>query len=65
VLTKDERHSSGFAESAIGEADAVSFDKLRRSGLMGVRSHDESFGFVNTIVAAVSSGPASRLIGTP
>src|SRR5207302_1863389 len=34
VLAKYERHSSGLAESAIGEADSVSLYELRRRSLM-------------------------------
>ena len=49
VLVEDDRHTAGLAESAIGEADAVSFDELRRRGLVCVRGHVEyplrSFGF--------------------
>src|SRR5437899_4697354 len=34
VLVEDERHSAGFAEASIGEADAVGLDELRRRGLV-------------------------------
>src|SRR5882762_8183119 len=36
VLVEDERHADNLAEPAIGEADAVRFDELRRRGLVGV-----------------------------
>src|ERR1700720_1299885 len=42
VLVKDERHASGLAESAIGEADAVGLDELRRRGLMCVVTYNKS-----------------------
>ena len=29
----DERHSAGFAEASIGEADAVGLDELRRRSM--------------------------------
>jgi len=31
VHVEDERHASGLAEAAIGEADSVGFNKLRRN----------------------------------
>jgi isoamylase len=34
VLVEDERYTAGLAESAIGEADSVGLDELRRRGLM-------------------------------
>src|SRR5260370_32864659 len=34
VLVENERHSAGFAEASIGEADAVGLDELRRRGLV-------------------------------
>ena len=36
VLVEDERHAARLAEAAIGEADAVGLDELRRRGLVGV-----------------------------
>jgi hypothetical protein len=60
---EDEGHAAGFAEASVGETDTVGFDKLRRSGLMRVRNHDQSIGPVNTIVSAISSGAPSRFIG--
>ena len=39
VLVEDERHAGGIAKAAIGKADAVSFDELRRRGLMIVLGH--------------------------
>src|SRR6202043_765978 len=36
VLVEDERHARCIAKAAIGEADAVGFDELRRRGLVGV-----------------------------
>src|SRR5258708_32310779 len=36
VLVEDERHADNLAEPAIGKADAVRFDDLRRRGLVGV-----------------------------
>jgi len=39
VLVEDERYSAGLAESAIGEADSVGLDELRRRGLVGM-NHD-------------------------
>src|SRR5258706_7746126 len=39
VLIENERHAASLAEPAIGEADPVSFDELRRSGLVTVLGH--------------------------
>ena len=36
VLVEDERRGTRFAEATIGKADTVSFDELRRRGLVGV-----------------------------
>ena len=36
MLVEDDAARRRFAESAIGEADAVSLDELRRRGLVGV-----------------------------
>src|SRR6266403_1459667 len=36
VLVEDERHADNLAEPAIGEADTVCLDELRRRGLVGV-----------------------------
>jgi hypothetical protein len=36
---EDERHPTRLAEAAIGEADAVGFDELRRRGLVSVLGH--------------------------
>src|SRR2546427_715961 len=42
VLVKDERHSAGLAESAIGETDAVGLYELCRRGLVCVVIHNKS-----------------------
>src|SRR5580765_5549712 len=42
VLVEDERHPVGLAKAAIGKADPVGFEKLRRCGLMRVLIHDKS-----------------------
>src|SRR6202140_812221 len=39
VLVEDNRHAVGLAESAIGEADSVGLDELRRRGLVTVLGH--------------------------
>jgi hypothetical protein len=39
VLVEDERHAGCIAKAAIGKADAVSFDELRRRGLVTVLGH--------------------------
>jgi hypothetical protein len=39
VLVEDERYAGRIAKAAIGEADAVSFDELRRRGLVIVLGH--------------------------
>jgi hypothetical protein len=39
VLVEDERHTGRIAKAAIGKADAVSFDELRRGGLVTVLGH--------------------------
>ena len=39
VLVEDERHAGRLAEAAIGEADAVGLDELRRRGLVTVLGH--------------------------
>ncbi len=39
VLVEDERHADNLAEPAIGEADAVGFNELRRRGLVSVLGH--------------------------
>jgi hypothetical protein len=39
VLVENERQSVRLAEAAIGEADAIGLDELRRCGLMGVLGH--------------------------
>src|SRR3984893_17767833 len=43
VLAKDERHSSGLAEAAIGEADSVSLNELCRRGLVGMHHNTRPF----------------------
>src|SRR6202521_4184267 len=43
VLAEDERHSSGLAEAAIGEADAVGLYELWRRGLAGMHRNTRSF----------------------
>src|SRR5258705_3171575 len=48
VLVEDERHAARFAEAAIGEADAVRFDELRRRGLVGVNHLVGPFHSVGT-----------------
>ena len=49
MLAKDERHSSGLAEAAIGEADSVGFDVLGRRGLVSVCGHVHiSFGWAHS-----------------
>jgi hypothetical protein len=50
VLVEDERHAARFAKPAIGEADAVGFDELRRRGLVGVNR----FRATNDFRAAVN-----------
>src|SRR6267143_3160288 len=42
VLAKDERHSSGLAEAAIGEADAVGLNELCRCGLVSMNHYGRS-----------------------
>src|SRR6266446_1177769 len=42
VLAKDEGHSSGLAEAAIGEADSVSLYELCRCGLVSMNHHGRS-----------------------
>src|ERR1700676_5311738 len=42
VLAKDERHSSGLAEAAIGEADAVGLYELCRCGLVSMNHYGRS-----------------------
>src|ERR1700735_5382044 len=42
VLAKDERYSSGLAEAAIGEADAVGLYELCRCGLVGMNPYGRS-----------------------
>src|SRR2546425_9937888 len=52
-----------LAEAAVGETDAVGFDKLRRSRLVTMLGHWDSFG--ETIALASSSVRPRRPIGTP
>jgi hypothetical protein len=40
VLVEDERYAGDIAKAAIGEADAVGLDELRRRGLVIVRVID-------------------------
>jgi hypothetical protein len=61
---EDKRHAASLAGATVREPDAVGFDKLRRSGLMGVRNHDQLMVPMNTIVSAISSGVASRFNDT-
>src|ERR1700726_2778760 len=42
VLAKDKRHSSGLAEAAIGEADAVGLNELCRCGLVSMNHYCRS-----------------------
>jgi hypothetical protein len=42
MRAEDERHAAAIAETAIGEADSIGLDELRRRGLMGVGGHDRS-----------------------
>jgi hypothetical protein len=39
VLVEDDRHAAGLAKAAIGEADAIGLDELRRRGLVGICGH--------------------------
>jgi hypothetical protein len=39
VLVEDERRTGWIAKAAIGKADAVGFDELRRRGLVTVLGH--------------------------
>ncbi len=39
VLVEDERDAGCIAKAAIGEADAVGFNELRRRGLVSVLGH--------------------------
>src|SRR5437899_4291616 len=55
VLVENERHSAGFAEASIGEADAVCLDELRRRGLVGVNHLVGPFHSVGT-----ASGRSAR-----
>jgi hypothetical protein len=55
MLHEDDRYAAGLAESAVGEADSVSFDELRRHGLVAVLGHwriSLTVGFETTRVAA-------------
>jgi hypothetical protein len=42
VLIEHEWHAARLAEAAVGEADAVGFDELRRRGLVGMGGHGSS-----------------------
>src|ERR1700704_6830381 len=42
VLVEDERDAGGFAKAAIGKADSVSLEELRRRGLVRVVTHKKS-----------------------
>src|SRR5712675_2823130 len=42
VLVEDDRHTAGFAESAIGEADSVSLYELCRRGLVSMNHYGRS-----------------------
>src|SRR3984957_528924 len=55
VLVEDERDAGCIAKAAIGEADAVRFDELRRRGLVGVNHLVGSFHSVGT-----ASGRSAR-----
>jgi hypothetical protein len=39
VLIEDERQAGWIAKAAIGKADAISFDELRRRGLVIMLGH--------------------------
>src|SRR5437879_4099825 len=55
VLVEDERHADNLAEPAIGEADTVCLDELRRRGLVGVNHLVGPFHSVGT-----ASGRSAR-----
>src|SRR5258706_14601941 len=42
VLVENERDAGCLAKAAIGKADSVSFEELRRRGLVGVCGHEKS-----------------------
>src|SRR5271168_2036382 len=60
VLAKDERHSSGLAEAAIGEADAVGLYELCRRGLVGMHHNTRSFVIYPESHPVRARGPLSR-----
>src|SRR6266403_5879422 len=55
VLVEDEWHAAGLAKAAIGKADAVRFDELRRRGLVGVNHLVRPFHAMGT-----ASGRSAR-----
>src|SRR5712672_1562696 len=55
VLVEDQRHAGCIAKAAIGEADAVGFDELRRRGLVGMNHLVGAFYSVGT-----ASGRSAR-----
>ncbi len=52
-----------FAEAAVGETDAVGFDKLRRSGLVTMLRHWDSFGRLRSVVGAVAAVDVENMPG--
>jgi hypothetical protein len=40
MLIEDQRHATGLAESAIGEADSFGFDILGRGALVRIGTHE-------------------------
>src|SRR5258708_21469677 len=70
VLVEDERHADNLAEPAIGEADAVRFDELRRRGLVGVNHLGGPFHSVGSASgrsarAALAQSMSSCSMGAP
>src|SRR5216683_3669151 len=52
-----------LAEAAVGETDAVGFDKLRRSGLVTMLGHWDSFGRWRSVVGAVAAVDVEDMAG--
>src|SRR5258706_2672675 len=50
VLVEYDRDAAGLAETTVGEADAVGFDELGWSGLMGMRGHDRYLSKVQAFI---------------
>src|SRR5258707_794099 len=70
VLVEDERHAGCIAKAAIGKADAVSFDELRRRGLVSVSHLIGPFYLVGTAPgksarAAVAQSTSFCTAGAP